>query len=288
MNKMKKVYFLMCIFLCGISSINSLAQDSLPDSLFNSGAYENAALEYERILFLGSQFPAANNVIYKKAQCYKSLKQYKKAYLELARINYFVLPDSVRKLYKYESALLCYLNGDFEPALSELLGILTIDSIVNSPELDLLYSMTYNELHQWDSAYNYARKYLLAAQETSQLSGSLYQLDLLYSRKGIPHLKKQKVADVLQMFPGLGQAYAGSPGEGLINFLLNAGFLGFGAYQIWYGYYITGYFVGAIGLNKVYFGGHARTEYLLNRYNYRLMNQFRNKYLAIIHLENNP
>ena len=95
-------------------------------------------------------------------------------------------------------------------------------------------------------------------------------------------MKSEKKANVLRMIPGLGQAYAGHPVEGLFNFTLNLAFLSFGAYEIFEGYYITGYFVGAIGINKVYFGGHARTAYLLRKHNYMQQKNFCEKIKSII------
>ena len=62
------------------------------------------------------------------------------------------------------------------------------------------------------------------------------------------------------MLPGLGQVYLGKPMEGAFNFALNLSFLSIGAFQIIEGYYITGYFVGVIGLNKVYFGIHSNSR----------------------------
>jgi hypothetical protein len=84
------------------------------------------------------------------------------------------------------------------------------------------------------------------------------------------------------MIPGLGQAYAGNTIEGALNFTISLAFLSFGVYEIFEGFYITGYFVGAIGLNKVYFGGHARTTFLLHRNNYKKQRIFCTKIKNIL------
>ena len=86
--------------------------------------------------------------------------------------------------------------------------------------------------------------------------------------KNIPKIKKIKTAENLTMFlPGAGQVYAGRPGEGTLNFLIQLSCLAFGAHQLsngfttfqfWNAFPFTGY-LGGIGMwNKIYQGGIKR------------------------------
>jgi hypothetical protein len=243
--------------------------------LLASGDYRLASLEYERIISATTEAKALNPLRYQRARCFKLLGEYSRAQVELSKVSYWALPDSMVAVYKYEEALCDYLAGSFSNVIFQTDQIdsssLTNDLKVN---ITLLRALSYNELMEWDKALDAALLYNRSV-HSSPLADSIETLLTgYYQPKKLPRLKSEKKANIYRMVPGLGQAYAGRPIEGLFNFSLNAAFLSFGVYQIWNHYYITGYFVGALGLNKVYFGGHARTAYLLNKHNYKVRKDF--------------
>jgi hypothetical protein len=249
---------------------------SLPDSLFASGNYKLASLEYERLISIATEAKELNELRYKRAKCFKLLGEYTKAQVEFSKISYWALSDTLSPVYHYESALCDYLAGSFSNAVYQADQIDTSRLIDNDTKANirLIKILSYNELTQWDKAKTEALLYNRTI-HPKRLADSLENILVsYYEPKNLPRLKTEKKANFYRMMPGLGQAYAGKPLEGAVNFTLNLAFLSFGAYQIIEGYYLTGYFVGAIGLNKVYFGGHARTAILLAKYNYKVKKDF--------------
>ncbi len=99
----------------------------------------------------------------------------------------------------------------------------------------------------------------------------------LYSKKNIPKLKNEMFQFWISFIPGTGIMYAGKPLEGAVNFLLNATCLSLGVLGIINGYYITGYFGGSLVMEKFYFGGRRRGEYLLEKHNKQKAQQFNDR-----------
>jgi tetratricopeptide (TPR) repeat protein len=254
-----------------------------PDSLFRLNQYQQAAIEYERVIFRSENPKEINNALYKKAQCYKLLGNYNNALSELNQITYWNLNDSIAEIYRYETALCNYLNANFKESELQLNQIDVLGcKYINTNQFALLKVLVYNETKQWSKALENATIYVHLSYSPLQADSLEQILKKAYVPKRLPKYKSEKKANVLRMMPGLGQVYMGKTAEGSFNFLLNLSFLSFGAYQIYSGYYVTGYFVGAIGLSKVYFGGHARTDILLRKHNYTVHRNFCNNIKSII------
>ena len=101
------------------------------------------------------------------------------------------------------------------------------------------------------------------------------EVETLYRSKRLPHLKSPKRATILSIFlPGLGQTYAGYPGEGIISLSLNVAALGILVFGAVNAYYISGYVVGAGFLQNFYNGGQKRAAILANKHNYRVTREF--------------
>ena len=75
-------FFFSFIFLCGIFS-SSGATGLKGDSLYASGKYFEASIEYERMIFNAESKADMYYYKYKKALCYKQLKSFDKALDEL-------------------------------------------------------------------------------------------------------------------------------------------------------------------------------------------------------------
>lgn len=274
---MIKPFYLIFIFLCALSLTETVKAGDA-DSLFTLSQFRAASLEYERIIAYSSDQVEINEARYKKSLCYKQLHKFDKAQVELLKISYWNTSESLATKYRYETALCSYLSGNFTEALFQmsLLEQQSGNSIAPSTKTSvlLLKALSYNELMQWDKAYETACAYIDNVCKNPMADSIKQVLAKQFSKRNLPKIRSEKKANVLKMIPGLGQAYAGNILEGTANFTLNLAFLSFGVYQIYYGFYITGYFVGAIGLNKVYFGGHARTTYLIHRNNYKKQRKF--------------
>jgi hypothetical protein len=270
-------YFLICIFLCAIFlETKADSTFTVADSLFDCRNFQDAQIEYERIVFETNITTDRQVALYKRASCFKQLKEFSKAIQTISRISYFNLPDTLKKRFHYEYSLLSYLAGSFQDASFLISNIDTLNlPKAIQPNYFLLKSLVLNELRLWNDAQISATRYF-------QILGlnKLDSLNDLYQHQ--PKLRSIKTAKILQVLPGAGMVYAGKPWEGFFNFSLNAAFLGFGVYNAANGLFFTGYFIGGIGLNKFYFGGQNRTEFLVNKYNYQVSKDYNNALKLLI------
>lgn len=279
----KTKFFLTCIFLCAIFS-NSTASLYKADSLFNAEKYFQAAIEYEYLIFKTDDLKNGQLYKYKKALCYKNSGEFQKAVNEFQTI-YF--PDKTDSLYAnvaYQYALCLYLINDYQNALWKIddYAFVVKDSASLVPFFPLK-ALIYNEINEWSKAHteliNYS-KYLGINEQELFVS----VVDDFYSSKNIPKIKKIKTAEHLSRFiPGAGQFYAGRPGEGAFNFLIQLSCLAFAAHQLsngfttfqfWNAFPLTGY-LGGIGMwNKIYQGGIIRAGILAKQANHDKINTF--------------
>lgn len=111
--------------------MNEKAGATNADSLFLSGNYFEASIEYEYLIFKAEQRDSVNLYKYKKALCYKKLNNFNKALEELQSI-YFDNPknDSLHRFVSYEQALCYYLNGEPQKALWKIDEYLDRKSVV--------------------------------------------------------------------------------------------------------------------------------------------------------------
>ena len=246
------------------------------DSLYSVGNYAWAALEYERIVFSGEQGDDVNKALFGRVQCFKQMESFDKASDELLRIKTYMLnPDQLLSYY-YEKILCYYLQGKFSDALSSVDEMyLNIQDTEACNSTLFLQILIHNELRQWDKAKEISLKYA-QLHSLPDSDGVEAKIKELYAKKSIPKLKNRKVSKVLSFVPGLGHVYAGYWVEGSVAFLLNASVLAFGVYEVWTGYYVTGYLLGAGILSATYMGGFERASFLLEKRNYEKVRAFNN------------
>lgn len=262
-------FFLICIFLLGnftdIISNNS-SFSSPADSLYAAENYFEAAIEFERLYFYSNNRMDRNELLFKKALCYKALKKYSKSFESLQRIMMFGLSEEEKIKYTYELSLLAHLSSEYEQCKLYLKSLerFKVDSnlTINILYLGAMNSIMLNEIEQ---SKQYVINYLNKTKDSLPISKN--DVEILYSKKNLPKIKSEKLLFYISFIPGLGQMYAGNIGEGMLNSFLNAAAFTFGVYQIWHAFYFTGYFVGALSINKFYFGGRERAKLLLTVHN---------------------
>jgi hypothetical protein len=273
-------YLSVCIFLCGIlSTARAFSVDYFSTALrlFSEKKYYPASIEFERSIFYESDYVKIARSRYYKSLCYKYLDNYPGAIRELSEINLFSLPDSLFFLVRYEQSVCSFLNREPEKSLlflGERYGrysdTLEISSIIPLNVLCL------NSCRKWDEAEKLILRYL----DISEIGDSLKnrfieEVKSLYQKKHIPGYRIPERAENFSRFiPGSGQAYCGRPGEGAVNFGLNAVVLAFTLYEFYTRYYITAYVAGLTVLNKTYNGGIHRAGILANEVNTKNMNAF--------------
>lgn len=246
------------------------------DSLYFAHDFEYAALEYERAIFHGTTPDVINTALFGRVQCFKQMRQFEKASTELLRIRLYTLNPNQAIDYYYEKILCYYLSGSFNETVGTIDQMyLHVPDSASCNHTLILQILTYNELQQWDQAKQTALIYAstFPSHQKDSMETLIHQL---YAKKNLPKLKKEKVSKVLAFIPGLAHIYAGYWMEGSVSFLLNVATLSFGVYEIWNGYYITGYLFGAGILSATYFGGFNRSSFLLHKRNDESVNLFKN------------
>ena len=270
-----KFYFSF-IFLCGIF-LSSSASGLKCDSLFASGKYFEASIEYERMIFYAENQNNLNYLKYRKALCYKKLKNFSQALDELQPIYFSNSKDSLYQLVCYQQTLCFYLNGEPAKALWKIDEYFHRSADTTSFTLFMpLRILCLNETEQWNHAKKCFLRYIQMQNFASEKEIEMQQMvNNLYQKKNVPHIKSVKKAENWSRFiPGSGQIYAGKTGEGIVNFLINASLLAFTAQQAYNGFYITGYLAGLGLFNKTYHGGIKRSGILATQKNKELIVNF--------------
>ncbi len=247
------------------------------ESLYASGQYFEASIEYERLIFQAEDQSKLNYYKYKKALCYKKMGEFNRAIEELQPIYFSTPDDSLFRFVCYEQALCHYLTG--EPARA----LWKIDEFFHrsSDSASFHYFMpvkilALNETYQWDEAKNSFLEFVRMQDFSEEEKAKLEQeVNKLYDKKHRPRIKSVKKAENWSRFiPGAGQIYAGKGGEGIVNFLINASVLAFAGYQAYNGFYITGYLAGLGFFNKTYHGGMKRAGVLAQQKNKKQLVNF--------------
>ena len=270
-------FYLIFIFLCAGFSING--QELVftrADSLFRAGNFQLAALEYERVIYLSKRSETSNAARFRKSNCYKQIGDHDRALDELGQISLFTVGDSERFEILKEQAIVAYLNGDFSYSYSKIQQLENLSG--NRPD-NYFWPFTIlvlNEMHEWEEAEETLRLHA-----PGKIDNKSYELLLGIFEKQ-PKLKNPGTAKWLSFVPGLGHVYAGHPLEGMAAFWINLAFLSFGAYQMYLGYYLTGYFIGAGGLSEFFFGSRARAGYLVSKKNHQRVREYNNRIKKIL------
>ncbi len=251
------------------------------------GKYAEASIAYEYVIYSNNNIYVSNVAKYNKALCYKQMGLFKKASLELERVNYSALSDSQFLSFRYQAALNSYLSGDFSTSVFHVDQVLLRNRGVKScKELYLLSALSYNNLEKWDKAHDAAIQYcnLTFGAELKEIIRN--KIDSFYAKRNIPKMKSDKKLFYYSLIPGLGQAYCGYYLEGLFNFSLNALALGVGGYEVYSHYFLTGYCLAAIPISKFYLGGKRRSEFLIKKVNYLRVSDFNEKVKNLLTVEN--
>jgi len=269
-------YFFSFIFLCGIS-LTSQADPSKGDSLYASGNYFEASIAFERLLFSADSSTNIALLNYKKALCYRKMKQFDRAITTLQSI-YFPNPkDSLYRLVSYEQSLCYYLHGEPARALWKIDEYFhrSVDSTTFSDFLPIKI-LSLHEAFKWEGAERSFVEFVALQQFPPEKEKELKQMAAeLYDKKNRPRTKSVHTAENWSRFiPGAGQMYAGNTGEGILNLLINASVLSFAGIQIYKDFYITGYLAGLGFFNKTYHGGIKRAGIIARQNNKKNMAEF--------------
>jgi tetratricopeptide (TPR) repeat protein len=240
-----------------------------------AGNTTGSAVEYERIVFLANDVDSQRKAIYKKAMVYKNAGKYNKASETLERLNIKNPEDTLFAQKNYQLAFCQYMNGNYKNAINTIELYEAVASKENTirPKILTIKIFCYNHLFEFEKA----AETLTKLNKSSNTNGNFQEIKNMYVNS--PKYKNPEKARHLSLLPGLGQAYCGEIVEGSINFLLNASALGFGVWQVWNGYYFTGYVVGVTLLQKFHSGGQHRAEIIAREKNIENAAKFNRKIL---------
>lgn len=278
--KLTTAFYSICIFLCAQFS-ETKAQNTLQrffevaDSLLAQAQFTNAAIAYERCVFACQDTGTVlqKQALIKKSFALKAAGNFSQALATLYRIPLSDMPDSLRIAIGYEIVLNAYLSGQYADAQSQLeqLAFYTADTVLLNQTL-FLKVLVLNELQKWDEAKVCFRQYLALNKLPPSLAEEYYGFMLH------PRLKNPEKARRISTFmPGVGQLYGGNTAAGLISLGLQLGLLGFGVYEIWQGYYLTGFGTGLALFQAFYFGGIENAEAVTKKKNKQKVSSYNNR-----------
>lgn len=241
-------------------------------------------MAYAKISFRTQDHVIQTLALLKRSYCLKNEGNYNKAISVLDNIQPLQLPDSIVYALYYEQILNAYLNQQYELASAkiELLNFYIKDSVKTRSSF-LLQALVYNNLYKWDEAEKYLKAWVTDQSYANDSLNKVLAIDKLYKAE-LPKIKKPyKALSMSSFIPGLGQLYAGYPGEAALSAFICSGLLAGSFYIIiWEKYWITGWLGGLSLFNKFYTGGKLRAEYLAKQRNILEMNEFNHKILRIV------
>jgi TM2 domain-containing membrane protein YozV len=234
------------------------------------GAFTEASVLYERIIFQENDQTQLYNAIIGKINCLKKQNKYTEA-TQFIQTNHFLISDDSIHYKLYEEWILCsYLSSQLEQALSLIEQTqLLFPAYIDKRWLSLLKILCLNEQLQWHDAQESYKQWLMDAKlDTSYV--------LIY--KEVPKLKNSNKAAWLSTFiPGGGEFYVGKPFEALASILLQSAFLYYGINCYESKYYFSALFIGAGLAGSFHTGGVKRAEDLANQYNKKVTATFNEK-----------
>jgi hypothetical protein len=256
MMKWKTRSLWIFVFLCSRLWAGN-PETIIADSLFRSGSWANAALEYERVVFNSKDSSLIQYALMQKGFCYKAQQNFSEAFYAFKRVPKPGLPDFLLSRLYYETVVSGYLAGNIyaaQIALTEL-DYYVKDSIAKKETL-FLHVLVLTELERWEEAAvkfeEYAR-YRNFKSDTVELVRRAEDLELK---------SPDKAGYLSLIIPGLGQTYAGKPWRGLSSLLITGGLTAFTVIGFQQGFIFSPVFTG-IGLFLRFYAGGARYAHKL-------------------------
>lgn len=220
--------------------------------MYNVGAYQKAAILYEKQAFESQSISIKKSALLNKSFCYKALGNFNRSNSIIKRAIDLGKHDSLDYQMRYEAVLNNYLNHNPLNVISEinLLKFYYPSRSTNSPKLKLMHVLALNDLALWQKAKN------ILLENNNQLNISSEEIESLYSDTNDIKLKKTNRAyGISLLLPGMGQVYAGHLFKGLFSLSLQTVAMTYGIYGMINGYYFTAAVPGVALFNSFYMGG---------------------------------
>ncbi len=250
-------------YLCAIFLVTDSFSQTLKyaDSLFRASSFKHAAVYYEKALYESANPSVNNQLLFKKAICYKQQLDYKAELENLHRIQIQLCSDSFRYACYYEKSLSLYLSKNYSAAAQEMLNLnfFVRDSTLRLKNLYLEILIDC----QMD-LYEEAAVNMILFMKMEKLSPDSAMLLKLKH----PAFKNIQKARLMSAFlPGLGQAYTGQYKDATFSFLLTGGAAAYGIVSVIGQYYFSAVFTGATFCYRFYAGGLKYSQKCALNYN---------------------
>jgi tetratricopeptide (TPR) repeat protein len=273
-------YCLICTFLCATPSISQdfpgLRAMDAADSLFAAGEYFVASIEYERCYFLSDDPLLRTRANLAKAAALKQMGRFENARSDLQRSLPFAGTDSLRFLVLYELAFCSFMAGD-HPGAASYIRQAGYFFPGRQSELRLLEALTMVQMERWTDLNEQLAKWLSEHLDGDQdalerAEGIVVEITGLTAAGALPRQRNPEKARLMSTFlPGLGHAYAGEAGKGLLNASSQLISLGLFGILAWNGFYVSSLTVGLSMFQSFYFGGIRQAGELAGATNWSAM-----------------
>ena len=193
-----------------------------------------------------------------KAKINRDAGLYYNALDELTRADSIAKTSTETVEYTYEKMVNYFLSDQYNLCSDIVMDSNCIGKHLGEYTIMRLYSL--NESDKWERCKAEMLKQCHSCNAAK--IDSIKQLPVSYKYKS-----PEKSRLMSSILPGLGETYAGYPFKGATSFLLNAGFLAFTGYNVYYGYYITGAVSGLFPFLKLHGGGKHLSAILARKHN---------------------
>lgn len=261
----------MLRYLCScICLYVSLAFNLYGQQVTDTLALRIEAMQYERSAFDAQSPDSAAFFRLKKSKVLKEISDYNEINLTLSKVDIYELTDFdllTQVIFERTTALsVLGLPNEAEALIIEA-GLL-----YKSQSLPLPLAIMHIILLNQQNKYAQAKTFLAIYNNQYNLglnTDSIYAKALKFKPKS-----STKAALLSTIAPGLGQFYAKSYRHGFVSGTMVLASIGFGAVNMYNGFWLTGFFVGASYFNKFYWGGQTNASYLADKYNQDKYNSF--------------
>ena len=280
-------YLQLYIFLLAVCILSShrlgATSDSLgilkkADSLSNAGEHYLSSIFYRKALFFETDPADRAYLALRAAEQLKHVQRFGEGVELLSLVKTHSLSDSLIFKVKYQAALLSYLASDFGACENYLIQIkYLLKDTSRVYDTYLLHAFSFNEQFRWSEAQQKLNSLIDSNKATSDSTRKARRdlVQTLYDPDSLPRIKnKRKAVRMSTFIPGLGQTYAGYPGEGAVSMgalLVTSGAMVIGIINQ---YYFTSIVLGNVVFGKFYQGGITRTEFLVDKRNYLRTKKF--------------
>ncbi|MDQ3395532.1 MAG: hypothetical protein M3512_15685 [Bacteroidota bacterium] len=194
-----------------------------------------------------------------KSKLYQRFEQYSLAIATLERIQSTEIDQTNQCEFFYEKTLNLFLNKSFTQALSTFRSLEYLCA-EETEKIKLLHMAVLLENELWDE---FQQEYLKIIQNGSSVDSVAFRNVFTSPIWLNPQVYKR----MSSFLPGLGLMKSGEPMKGATNLFLNIASLGFAAFNIYNGFYATGFFSGILPAKRFYNGGKILTGSSIEKLN---------------------